>query len=124
MVSYPDDTVFYYGELFPAILANRQLIHGRYTDAWTFGYEDVWQTLSTILDAKVHVDDYRYGLYRALKNGVEPKAPEATKLMGFWCGNHYQEGCLTNQWSRLHSCEYGTGCPVWEKGEPSHHVLI
>ena len=82
-------------------------------DAWTFGYEDVWQTLSTVLDTQVHLDDYRYGLYRALANGPEPKAPEATKLMGFRCGNHDQEGCVTDRQTRLHSCEYGTGCPVW-----------
>lgn len=94
---YPGDTVFYY-------------------DAWTFGYEDVWQTLAAVLYTQVHVDDYRYGLYRALVNGVEPKAPEAAKLMGFNFGNRYQEGCLTDRQTRLHSCERGTRCPVWDQG--------
>ena len=98
--NYPRDTVFYY-------------------DAWTFGYEDVWQVLATVLDSKVHLDDYRYGLYRALANGVEPKAPEAAQLVGFNFGNRFQDGCLTDRWSRLHSCEYGTGCAIWEKGQSS-----
>ncbi|TKA79551.1 hypothetical protein B0A55_02738 [Friedmanniomyces simplex] len=51
-----------------------------YFDSWTFGYEDVWQALSAHLGCQIHVDDYRFGLYRALANGAEPKAPEAAKL--------------------------------------------
>ncbi|EMC98741.1 hypothetical protein BAUCODRAFT_379459 [Baudoinia panamericana UAMH 10762] len=93
---YPKDTVYYF-------------------DAWTFGYEEVWLALSSFLDSQVHVDDYRYGLYRAVANSQETKAAEAPKLMGFHCGNHFQKGCLTLQSARLHSCERGTGCEVWQK---------
>lgn len=97
---YPQDTLFY-------------------LDAWTFGYEDVWQTLSNFLDSRIHVDDYRYGLYRSLANGIDPKAPEAAKLVGFQCGNHFQEGCLTTNTvgCRIHSCEKGTRCEIWSQGE-------
>ena len=84
-----------------------------YFDAWTFGYEDVWQTLSTFLGEQMHVDDYRYSLYRALANGTEPKAPEASRLIGFNRGNHIQPGCLTTDKSTVHSCEKGTGCEIW-----------
>jgi DNA cross-link repair 1C protein len=94
-----------------------------YFDSWTFGYEDVWQALSTKLDTQVHVDDYRYSLYRALANGPEPKAPEASKLTGFYCGNHFQEGCLTARQTILHSCEKGTGCSIWTKGKTLSHVI-
>lgn len=95
---YPDDTLFY-------------------LDAWTFGYEDVWTALSAFLGSPIHVCDYRYGLYRALSNGVEPKAPEAAKLMGFSFGNRWQDGCLTTKKAcRIHSCEQGTGCDIWSKG--------
>ena len=88
-----------------------------YIDAWTFGYEDVWQALSVFLGSQIHVDEYRYGLYLALANGTEPKAPEAVKLMGYQCGNHPQKGCLSSIPCRLHSCEKGTGCVVWDRGE-------
>ncbi|KAI6857745.1 hypothetical protein KC338_g5280 [Hortaea werneckii] len=93
---YPEDTLFYF-------------------DSWTFGYEDVWQTLSASLNSQVHVDHYRYGLYRALFNGTEPRAAETPKLMGFLCGNHFQAGCLTNREARIHSCEKGTACEIWNK---------
>lgn len=96
VAQYPKDTLFYF-------------------DAWTFGYEDVWQALSKFLDSRIHVDDYRYGLYNALANGADPKAPEAVKMIGFWCGNHFQDGCLTRQQTRLHSCEKGTGCGIWNQ---------
>ncbi|KAK5171313.1 uncharacterized protein LTR77_004457 [Saxophila tyrrhenica] len=93
---YPDDTLFY-------------------VEAWTFGYEDVWLALSKFLGCQVHVDEYRHGLYRALANGIEPKAPEAVKMIGFACGNHFQQGCLAQHWNRIHSCEKGTSCEVWSK---------
>ncbi|GAB1736982.1 hypothetical protein NU219Hw_g348t1 [Hortaea werneckii] len=86
-----------------------------YFDSWTFGYEDVWQTLSSALNSQIHVDHYRYGLYRALFNGTEPRAPETPKLMGFLCGNHFQAGCLTNREARIHSCEKGTACNIWNE---------
>lgn len=90
-----------------------------YLDAWTFGYEDVWQALSSLLGSRVHVDDYRYGLHCALANGVDPKAAEAAMLVGFYCGNHFQQGCLSarSDECRIHSCEKGTGCEIWGKGE-------
>jgi len=81
-------------------------------------YEDVWQALSAHLECQIHVDDYRFGLYRALANGGEPKAPEAAKLVGFHCGNHYQEGCLTSEQAQLHSCERHSGCAIWAEGKP------
>lgn len=86
-----------------------------YFDAWTFGYEDVYSALSHFLDEPIHVDGYRWGIYLALANGAGPKAPEATKLMGFYCGNQYQRGCLTPQPSRIHSCEQGSGCDIWDR---------
>ncbi|KAK5130529.1 hypothetical protein LTR08_001959 [Meristemomyces frigidus] len=86
-----------------------------YFDSWTFGYEDVWQALSAHLGSRIHVDDYRYGLYTALANGSEPRAPEVAKLLGFHCGNHFQDGCLTVRPTQLHSCEKGTGCEIWKK---------
>ena len=87
-----------------------------YFDSWTFGYEDVWQVLCASVGAQFHVDDYRHGLYRALANGPEPKAPEALPLMGFYRGNHFQPGCLTSSaQTQLHSCEEGTGCEIWQK---------
>ena len=95
-----------------------------YFDSWTFGYEDVWQALSAALHSQIHVDDYRYGLYRALANGVEPKAMEASKLMGFQCGNHFQAGCLTTRDARIHSCEKGTQCDIWKKGMQYSYLRI
>ena len=97
VAQYPKDTLFYF-------------------DAWTFGYEDVWQALSIFLGSCIHVDDYRWGLYRALSKGTEPKAAEAARLVGFYCGNHYQDGCLTISQCKIHSCEGGTGCEIWVKG--------
>ena len=95
---YPKDTVFYF-------------------DTWTFGYEDVWMALCSFLNCQVHVDDYRYKLYRALATGEGIKAEEAARLFGYNCGNHTQEGCLTRRQTRLHSCEQGTGCEVFKKGK-------
>ncbi|GAB7329712.1 hypothetical protein MBLNU13_g01444t1 [Cladosporium sp. NU13] len=93
---YPKETVFYF-------------------DTWTFGYEDVWMALCSFLNCQVHVDDYRYKLYRALATGEGIKAEEAARLFGYNCGNHTQEGCLTHRQTRLHSCEQGTGCEVFKK---------
>lgn len=87
-----------------------------YIDAWTFGYEDVWQAVSVFLRSQIHVDDYRYGLYKSLSNGPEPKAPEAYKLIGARIGNEDREGCLSTRYRRVHSCERGTGCSIFNKG--------
>ena len=90
-----------------------------YLDSGTFGYEDVWQTLSTFLHAQIHVDDYRMSLYQALLR-VDPRPPEVAKLIGYQCGNHIQRGCLTRERStQLHSCERGTGCAIWSEGKSS-----
>ena len=86
-----------------------------YIDAWTFGYEDVWQAVSVFLRSQIHVDDYRYGLYNSLANGPEPKAPEAYKLIRNQIGNEEREGCLTTRYRRIHSCERGTGCGIFDK---------
>ncbi|KAM3425757.1 hypothetical protein BST61_g7688 [Cercospora zeina] len=94
VAQYPSDTEFY-------------------IDAWTFGYEDVWQALSAFLHSQIHVDDYRYGVYSSLHNGAEPKAPEAYKLIRARVGNEEREGCLSTRYQRLHSCERGTGCPIF-----------
>lgn len=97
---YPNETKFYF-------------------DSWTFGYEDVWDALAQALDEQIHVDKYRFSLYRALADSAEMcKAPEATTFSGHPCGNHIQQGILTNkQESRLHSCEKGTECDIWKQGE-------
>lgn len=97
-----------------------------YFDSWTFGYEEVWEMLANHLDVQIHVDEYRYSLYRALANSVElVKAHEALTLVGYTCGNHYQRGYLTDHpKTRLHSCEQGTGCDIWDQGEQARTHLI
>nr|POF17067.1 isoform 4 of protein artemis [Quercus suber] len=103
MQQYPDETRFYF-------------------DSWTFGYEDVWDVLAQTLDSQIHVDEYRFGLYRALAASDEAcKAPEAAVFAGHFYGNHHQAGILTDrQDSRLHSCEKGTACEIWTQGESSY----
>ncbi|KAF2139884.1 uncharacterized protein K452DRAFT_352202 [Aplosporella prunicola CBS 121167] len=88
---YPPDTIFHF-------------------EAWTFGYEDVWVALAAFLDSPIHLDQYRWRLYKSLEVAG---APEAPPLCGFDLGNHRQRGCLTTDpHVRLHSCERGTPCPV------------
>lgn len=88
-----------------------------YFHAWTFGYEDVWLALSQALKSRVHLDRYRYGMYTALNRtagGLGLESREAPFLCGFKCGNVMQPGCITNDPGvRLHSCEKGTGCPIF-----------
>ena len=89
-----------------------------YFDSWTFGYEDVWQALSRALDCRVHLDDYRFNVYSALENSIELlKAREAQTMIIYPSGNHLKPGYLTIAQSRLHSCEKGTGCNIWNKGK-------
>lgn len=98
---YPKDTMFY--------------LH-----AWTFGYEEVMQSLATFLETQIHVDEYKHGVYKSLRRSDEAKAPEAFKLVGTHVGNTYQEGCLTKHSTdrcRIHSCEKGTGCDIWHKSK-------
>lgn len=93
---YPKDTIFY-------------------IEAWTFGYENVWIALASLLNSKIHLDRYRYSLYKSLSatKAGQPECSEAVQLCGFILGNHKQEGCLTEDPNvRLHSCEKGTGCAV------------
>jgi len=87
-----------------------------YFDSWTFGYEDVWLALSARLGNSIHLDDYRYKLYLALAQGPEPRAPEAARMIGYHCGNHFMPGSLTPHQSQVHSCEQGTGCEIWQQG--------
>jgi len=96
---YPRDTVFYF-------------------HAWTFGYEEVWLALSQALQSPVHLDHYRHKLYTSLaNNGVLGNAcKEAPLLCGFKCGNIQKPGVLTRDAAvRLHSCEKGTACHVFDK---------
>ncbi|KAK8203363.1 hypothetical protein M8818_005341 [Zalaria obscura] len=87
-----------------------------YMDAWTFGYEDVWRALAAHLQTKIHLDEYRSRLYRCLGNRAECFTPETAALVGFQLGNHYQKGCLSyeREGCRVHSCERGTRCSVFD----------
>ncbi|KAJ5278817.1 hypothetical protein N7478_004189 [Penicillium angulare] len=91
--AYPAETIFYFR-------------------AWTFGYEDVWLALSAALNAKVHLDRYQLGLYRALMSTSGGKEiNEAHALCGFELGNRSVAGCLSDDdASRIHSCEPGVSC--------------
>ncbi|KAK3984593.1 beta-lactamase-like protein [Cladorrhinum sp. PSN332] len=97
---YPENTIFHF-------------------QAWTYGYEDVWISLSKAFRSKIHVDEYKSLMYRSLvakdKNSQFATqfhlAPEAPALVGFMCGNTYHTGCLTTDESvRIHSCEKGNYC--------------
>ncbi|KAF1988519.1 hypothetical protein K402DRAFT_411468 [Aulographum hederae CBS 113979] len=106
---YPADTIFY-------------------IESWTFGYEDVWASLSAALGSPIHLDRYRWSLYKSLANASKdgvPEAREAAALMGFKCGNHHSTGCLTADAKvRLHSCERKTShCSVMDDGT-NHTVRI
>ncbi|KAF2273485.1 uncharacterized protein EI97DRAFT_383564 [Westerdykella ornata] len=101
VAKYPDDTIFYF-------------------HSWTFGYENVWIALSAFLNAHIHLDRYRYGIYKALSSLKTKQLREsghdireAPALCGYMNGNHFHPGCLTSDTNvRLHSCERGAGCPV------------
>jgi DNA cross-link repair 1C protein len=91
---YPSDTLFYFR-------------------AWTLGYEQVWTTLSNLLDSFVHVDNYQLRLFSSIAE--EPRAGfttfEVTQLIGFDFGHARHPGCLSNDTnSRIHSCEPGSPC--------------
>ncbi|KAJ4366421.1 hypothetical protein N0V83_008057 [Neocucurbitaria cava] len=124
---YPQDTIFYF-------------------HSWTFGYENVWIALSTYLDSRIHLDDYRARIYGSLSTlegkqlreiglsvpadnkslrelGLEIR--EAPALCGFRNGNHIQPGCLTSRESvRIHSCERGMGCRVMDRDTDAKVVHI
>lgn len=87
--------------------------------AWTFGYEHVWIALAKFLNSKIHVDDYKFRMYRSLIgrkgirrfDGMYSLCPEASALAGHMCGNTQLDGCLTQDISaRIHSCEKGVYC--------------
>jgi len=85
-----------------------------YVEAWTFGYENVWIALSALLQSPVHLDRYRWGIYKSL-SGTKGmlECVEAPPLLGFQFGNHRKDGCLTPDPNvRIHSCERGTECSV------------
>ena len=92
---YPPETVFHF-------------------EAWTFGYEEVWMALSKALKSPIHVDTYKYRLYQSLRGDAESTtfpANEGPALMGYTCGNRWQDGSLTsNTKVRVHSCEKGMHC--------------
>ncbi|KAF2430179.1 hypothetical protein EJ08DRAFT_679454 [Tothia fuscella] len=91
-----------------------------YIEAWTFGYENVWIALSSFLGSQIHLDRYRWGIYKSLRRTAEgaPQCEEAPPLVGFELGNHRMEGCLTNKPNvQLHSCERGTNCPVIDNND-------
>ncbi|KAI8933852.1 hypothetical protein NX059_009551 [Plenodomus lindquistii] len=124
---YPDDTIFY--------------LH-----AWTFGYENVWISLSNFLRSRVHVDDYKARIYGSLsaldrkqlsESGLHVSSDnrtlresgqeirEAPALCGFRNGNHIQPGCLTSQETvRIHSCERGMGCRIMDQVDNANVVHI
>lgn len=98
---YPSDTIFY-------------------LDTWTFGYEEVWVALCAALNTKVHLDDYRWRLYHSQRDQPSCYGPQIASLVGFKLGNHEHSGCLSNsaEGVRIHSCERGTRCEVFENREP------
>ncbi len=106
MANYPADTVFHF-------------------QAWTFGYENVWVAMSAALQTPIHLDPYRWRLYRS----IAPKAGtagshEAPPLCGFVFGNSFQEGCLTSDHTvRLHSCEKGNTCPIFDKKSNAVQII-
>jgi hypothetical protein len=124
---YPNDTVFYF-------------------HSWTFGYENVWIALSSFLGSRIHLDDYRAGIYGSLstldkkqlrESGLNVQSDnrslresgltihEATALCGFLNGNHIQPGCLTSREGvRIHSCEQGMGCRVMNRDAQAKAVHI
>jgi DNA cross-link repair 1C protein len=95
---YPKDTMFY-------------------IETWTFGYENVWIALSAFLQSQIHLDRYRWGVYKSLNHKKKlPECIEAPPLLGFQLGNHESQGCLTSDSNvQIHSCERGSGCPIMEQ---------
>ena len=94
---YPDDTIFHF-------------------NTWTFGYEEVWSAIAAYFNCQVHVDNYKFRLYRSCAEKNE--SWDGPYLNGFAFGNSVQEGVLTEDPSvRFHSCERGSGCPGLEKAE-------
>ncbi|KAH0290366.1 hypothetical protein KCU62_g3571, partial [Aureobasidium sp. EXF-3399] len=94
---YPPDTTFY-------------------LNTWTFGYEEAWIALAAALKTRVHLDDYRWRLYFSQRDEPTCYGPQTAPLVGYRLGNHEHPGCLTNSLEgvRIHSCEKGTRCKVFQ----------
>jgi len=94
--------------------------------SWTFGYENVWMALSSFLSSQIHLDRYRYRLYKSIAaqgGALFPK--EYAYLCGYDLGNHKKIGCLTmNDEVRIHSCEQGAGCMYMEEEGENEAVVI
>lgn len=93
-----------------------------YMEAWTFGYEDVWVTLANYLNTQVHLDRWRWSIYKALSSSrtaeVSETVPEAAALCGYQLGNHRVQGCLTTDpTARVHSCERSDPCEAVRQDE-------
>lgn len=67
------------------------------------------------------MDDYKLKVYRSLVKSATTGSgtvesllvPQAAALVGYRCGNGWQDGCLTSDANvRLHSCEKGNLCKV------------
>jgi len=100
VAKYPQGTVFYF-------------------NAWTFGYEEVWLALSHFLESKIHLDAYRYRLFRSLGEAPGCEPSEIAALVGFQLGNDRHAGCVSSLDTgvRIHSCERGTQCSVFSDGK-------
>ncbi|KAK6003357.1 hypothetical protein QM012_001202 [Aureobasidium pullulans] len=87
-----------------------------YLNTWTFGYEEAWVALSAALKTRVHLDDYRWRLYSSQRDQPTCYGPQTAPLVGYKLGNHEHPGCLTNllEGARIHSCEKGTRCEVFQ----------
>ena len=76
----------------------------------------VWQ----LTPDEVHVDDYKFSLYKSLGTDANAKNPsyEGSALYGFECGNSFQDGCLTTKQNvRFHSCQHDMGCSALEASD-------
>ena len=64
---------------------------------------------------QIHVDEYKMGLFKAVAHaGGNIPSQEGAALCGFKLGNHYHDGCLSEDSStRLHSCDRNMGCEVF-----------
>lgn len=97
VLDYPPDTIYYF-------------------NAWTFGYEEVWVALSAFLNSRIHLDPYRYRLFRSWGDSLECSIHETAPLIGFQLGNSHHHGCISKAEDsvQIHSCERGTQCQVFQ----------
>jgi DNA cross-link repair 1C protein len=94
--------------------------------SWTFGYENVWMALSAFLESKIHLDSYRWRLYKSLQVKESNLAVrESMYLCGYTLGNHEQNGCLTKDSNvRIHSCERGGACAYMDRYGDQEAIYI